>query len=133
MDIVIVCQYLSDIEDFSSNNNRFVYLAKLLSTTNRIEIVTSDFNHAKKTWFGPVDLLHGVSITTLHEPGYPKNISLKRLYSHNILAKNIIQNPNPKKAVHTNFDGLMNGHNAQRNEKKRAANPHTPIIDFHKP
>lgn len=51
----------------------------------------------------------------------------------NILAKNIIQNPNPKKAVHTNFDGLMNGHNAQRNEKKRAANPHTPIIDFHKP
>lgn len=31
MDIVIVSQYLRDIECFESNNSRFVYIAKLLA------------------------------------------------------------------------------------------------------
>ena len=31
MDIVIVAQYLRNIEDFSGNNSRFVYLAKELA------------------------------------------------------------------------------------------------------
>ncbi len=30
MDIVIVSQYLRDIECFESNNSRFVYIAKLV-------------------------------------------------------------------------------------------------------
>lgn len=50
MDIVIVSQYLRDIECFESNNSRFVYIAKLLamSKNNNVEIITSDYNHTKK-------------------------------------------------------------------------------------
>ena len=38
MDIVIVSQYLRDIEYFENNNNRFVYIAKLLATSKENNI-----------------------------------------------------------------------------------------------
>ena len=84
MDIVIVSQYLRDIECFESNNSRFVYIAKLLamSKNNNVEIITSDFNHTKKEKFNKVGKLDGVKITACHEPGYPKNVCLKRFNSH---------------------------------------------------
>ena len=91
MDIVIISQYLRDIENFNDNNSRFVYLAKLLAqnTDNEIEIVTSDFNHSTKTHFAQVDELSRIKVTVLHEAGYSKNICLKRFASHRELAKNI--------------------------------------------
>lgn len=91
MDIVIVSQYLRNIEQFENNNSRFVYLAKLLakSRENKIEIITSDFYHGKKEKFNKVGILPDVKITTCHEKGYPKNICLKRIFSHKELAKNI--------------------------------------------
>ena len=99
MDIVIVSQYLRDIENFDENNSRFVYLAKLLSEdlNNQVEIVTSDFNHATKKNFKSVGKLHNVKITALHEPGYPKNVCLKRFSSHRFLAKNIKKYLNNRK------------------------------------
>lgn len=91
MDIVIVSQYLRDIEHFEGNNSRFVYLAKLFARAekNSIEIITSDFNHAKKENFNKVGELTGVKITACHEPGYTKNVCLKRFDSHKKLSKNI--------------------------------------------
>ncbi len=91
MDIVIVSQYIRDIECFESNNSRFVYIAKLFakSDENNVEIITSDFNHIKKEKFNKVGELAGVKITTCHEPGYPKNVCLKRFNSHKKLSKNI--------------------------------------------
>lgn len=91
MDIVIVSQYLRDIECFESNNSRFVYIAKLFakSDENNVEIITSDFNHIKKEKFNKVGELAGVKITTCHEPGYSKNVCLKRFNSHKKLSKNI--------------------------------------------
>lgn len=91
MDIVIVSQYLRDIECLESNNSRFVYIAKLLamSKNNNVEIITSDFNHTKKEKFNKVGKLDGVKITACHEPGYPKNVCLKRFNSHKKLSKNI--------------------------------------------
>lgn len=91
MDIVIVSQYLRDIECFESNNSRFVYIAKLLamSKNNNVEIITSDFNHTKKEKFNKIGKLDGVKITACHEPGYPKNVCLKRFNSHKKLSKNI--------------------------------------------
>ena len=56
-----------------------------------------------------------------------------KIMSIKTLVKKIIQNPNPKKAVHTNNDGLMKGQKAQRNDDKRAAIPQIPIIDFPNP
>lgn len=91
MDIVIVSQYLRDIECFESNNSRFVYIAKLFakSDENNVEIITSDFNHTKKEKFNKIGKLDGVKITACHEPGYPKNVCLKRFNSHKKLSKNI--------------------------------------------
>lgn len=91
MDIVIVSQYLRDIEDFDNNNSRFVYLAKLLAEKpgNKVEIITSDFHHSEKKHFASVGMLSDIKVSALHESGYPKNICLKRFASHKELAKNI--------------------------------------------
>lgn len=91
MDIIIVAQYLRDIENFEGNNSRFVYLAKLLAenTNNSVEIVTSDFNHGNKVHFKSIGHLDSVKITTCHEAGYPKNVSIKRFVSHRELARNV--------------------------------------------
>ena len=46
MDIVIVSEFC---EDFSrEDNDRFLYLAKLLAPENEVEIVTSGFRHITK-------------------------------------------------------------------------------------
>lgn len=91
MDIVIVAQYLRDIEDFEGNNSRFVYLAKMLTSKydNKVEIITSDFNHMNKKHFLKVGELPGIKVTALHESGYPRNICLKRFVSHKELSKNV--------------------------------------------
>lgn len=91
MDIVIVSQYLRDIESFEHNNSRFVYLAKLLAQNpmNKVEIITSDFYHVSKKHFKNVGVLPGIKVSALHESGYPRNVCLKRFSSHKELAKNI--------------------------------------------
>ncbi|BDZ78153.1 glycosyltransferase family 4 protein [Claveliimonas bilis] len=91
MDIVIVAQYLRNIEDFEGNNSRFIYIAKELikEGIDSVEIITSDFSHGKKQHFKSVGELKRIKITTCHESGYPKNVCLKRFGSHKELAKNI--------------------------------------------
>lgn len=91
MKILIIAQYLRDVEDFENNNSRFVYLASLLSdhSQNEIEIITSDFNHAKKRHFKKTGNIPRVKITTIHEKGYSRNISFRRIISHKELAVNI--------------------------------------------
>ena len=91
MDIVIVAQYLRDIECFDGNNSRFIYIAKMLtkSSTNNVEIITSDFSHARKAKFNKIDKIEGIKFTTCHESGYSRNVSIKRFISHKELAINI--------------------------------------------
>lgn len=91
MDIVIVAQYLRDIECFDGNNSRFLYIAKMLAKSNKnnIEIITSDFSHARKTNFNKIDKIDGIKFTVCHETGYERNVSLKRFTSHKELAINI--------------------------------------------
>lgn len=91
MDIVIVSQYLRNIENLKENNSRFIYLAKMLckESNNKVEIVTSDFMHGEKRKFDVIEQPDEFKITTINEPGYPRNICLSRFYSHYILAKNI--------------------------------------------
>lgn len=99
MDILIIAQYLRNIENFDTNNSRFVYLSKMLRNKekNKIEIITSNFCHSSKKHYKSVGVLNNVTITTLHEPGYPKNVCLKRFYSHSVLAKNITRYLNNRK------------------------------------
>ena len=91
MDIIIVAQYLRNIEKFEDNNSRFVCVAKKLTENkaNCVEIITSDFSHGKKQHFKTVGRLGNVKVTTCHEKGYSKNVCLKRFASHKELAKNI--------------------------------------------
>ena len=46
MDILIISQFGSTFSE--NDNDRFLYLAKMLSSSNEVEIVTSGFCHEKK-------------------------------------------------------------------------------------
>ena len=83
----MVAQYFGNIEQLDQSNNRFVYLAQLLAEQYSVEVLTTSFVHAKKKQGEgiPTDY-RGFRITALLEPGYPKNVCLKRFYSHRVLA-----------------------------------------------
>lgn len=87
MDIVIISEFC---EDFSkSDNDRFFYLAKTLAEENQVEIITSSFHHTTKSQrYEPVEQW-SFKITFIDEPGYPRNICLKRFWSHYIWGKNV--------------------------------------------
>lgn len=91
MDVVIIAQYLRNIEELKGNNSRFIYLANLLSKKENVtvEIITSNFLHGPYKHASKVEQPDNYKITAIKEPGYKKNISLKRFFSHAKLAKNI--------------------------------------------
>lgn len=87
MDIVIVSNFC---ESFSEHDNeRFLYLAKILSKDNNVEIITSDFYHTKKQTRNKPEKDWPFNITFLHESGYSSNVCLKRFYSHYIWGLNV--------------------------------------------
>ena len=96
--ILIVGQY---IPSFSNNsNNRFTFLSNMLIKNNcKVEIVTTNFSHGEKKHrsFEENKLNYEYKVTMLNEPGYKKNVSIKRMYSHHILAKNLKKYLNTKK------------------------------------
>lgn len=78
--------------DGRSLRGRFTYLANMLSIKgHEVEIVTSDFSHALKRPKNTFKNDFPFKITHIHEPGYPDNISLKRLYSHFVWGLNVSQ------------------------------------------
>ena len=89
MDIVIIAEFCGDFS--GQNNSRFYYLAKMLSGRgHRVELITSSFIHEAKrqrTGAFPED----IRITGAYEPGYPRNICLKRFYSHGIWGRNVLK------------------------------------------
>lgn len=89
MDIVIIANYTMDFSE--SDNGRFSYLAKLLSVDNKVELVTSEFYHITKrnrVYHSESNVLP-FKVTFLKEPGYPRNVCLKRFWSHYIWGKNV--------------------------------------------
>lgn len=91
MDIVIIAQFCGDVENIENNNSRFLYLGKLLSAENEVEIITTDFLHGTKRHFVGRHEYGGCKITQLHECGYPTNICLRRFKSHHELSVNVRQ------------------------------------------
>lgn len=88
MDILIISHFGSTYSEY--DNDRFLYIAKKL-VGHDVEIVTSDFCHEKKNHRNKAMSDHKFDITFIHEPGYKKNICLKRFYSHFIFGKNLIK------------------------------------------
>ena len=88
-DVLLIAHFCSDLD--GKDNNRFNYLAELLADNAfSVELVTSDFSHNKKKkreikFFEN----HNYNVTFIEEPIYRKNVSLKRFYSHFIMAKNL--------------------------------------------
>jgi hypothetical protein len=90
MDILIISQFF--ILPSEIGNNRFEYLARLLAGRgHRVEIVTTSFSHGLKRQrqHKAEDNALGYSYTMIYEPGYLKNVSLRRFWSHYIMGKNL--------------------------------------------
>lgn len=86
-DIVIVANFVSALD--RTDNNRFSYLAEYLSDEFQVELIASDFYHAKKCKRQGDYSNFPFKVTLLHEPGYPKNVCLERFYSHSVFGKNV--------------------------------------------
>lgn len=88
-DIVIIANFCGDFSE--SDNGRFIYLCKELSKDNTVEIITSDFSHFTKCYKNKSVKDWPFKITYLHESGYNKNISLKRLKSHRTWGNSVLK------------------------------------------
>lgn len=88
---VMIIAHFCDYGEEKSNN-RFNYLANLLSTKGyEVELVTSSFSHRDKVQRQKnIDGNRSYKTTLIYEPSYQKNISLKRLFiSHRVMAQNL--------------------------------------------
>ncbi len=94
MNILIISQYALSSYNKNFETDRFKYIANLLSKNkeNQVELVTTTFSHEIKQQKDIISEYKdnvNYKITQIYEPGYKKNVDLKRIYSHHILAKNI--------------------------------------------
>lgn len=77
---------------WEKGNSRFPYIIDLIDKEKYdVELVTSSFSHGEKRQREkqPEELKLDYKITLIYEPGYKKNVSLKRFYSHHVFAKNV--------------------------------------------
>ncbi|MFA9396912.1 MAG: glycosyltransferase family 4 protein [Clostridiaceae bacterium] len=76
-----------------AGNGRFHYIAEKMNNENQtVEIVASSFSHnTKQQRTVNQDQLNSISykLTMISEPSYNNNVSIKRLYSHYIMGKNL--------------------------------------------
>ena len=88
MDIVIISEFCEDFSE--SDNDRFLYIAKMLTDKHNVEIITSNFRHTTKRHRDAPEHTQAFSLTFIKEPGYPGNICLRRFYSHFIWGRNVL-------------------------------------------
>ena len=86
-DIVIIANFVSGLQ--GTDNDRIPYLANMLSMENSVELVASTFCHEDKVRRTSV-FKYPFKITLLDEPGYKKNVCLKRFLSHYIWGRNVL-------------------------------------------
>lgn len=99
-DIIIISQFaqLPNVSGYG----RFNFIVKKLLEQNEfsIELITSSFSHMEKEQ-KKMDVFTKVEdkfmYTIIHEPGYKKNISIKRIISHKILSYNLKKYLNKRK------------------------------------
>ena len=90
MDIVIIANFTGDFTD--ADNIRFKYLAQMLADTgSEVEVLTSSFDHFKKCPRKKTKTALDYKVRFIKEPGYPKNVCIKRFYSHRIWGKNVLR------------------------------------------
>jgi len=90
--IIIVSNFCGALD--GNKDDRFVYLAEMLSSTCRydVELIASDFIHYKKSHqVITCSSVYDFKVALCHEPGYVSHKGLKRLYSHYVWGKNVIK------------------------------------------
>ena len=94
IDIALICNYWHF--EFEKKSSRYRTMADVLARQEefQVEVITSSFRHQTKEQrnIAQINLMKfPYKIVLLNEPGYKKNITLKRIYSHDAFAKNIIK------------------------------------------
>lgn len=87
MKILLIANYVS--LPWEIGNCRFIYLINQLCNYNDVELITTSFNHNMKKHrmvLPEMEKKCRYKITLIDEPGYKKNVSLKRIYSHKYLS-----------------------------------------------
>lgn len=89
MNIVIIANFTLRLD--GEREGRFSYLADVLAKRDHsVELVITDFSHVLKTKRPePRRDLYPFKIIECHEPGYKKNVSVGRLYSHWVWGRNV--------------------------------------------
>lgn len=89
MKIVIIANFTRLLD--GEREGRFNYLADaLVERGHQVELIITDFYHTTKTKRPePRRDLYDFKITECHEPGYKKNVSIGRLYSHWVWGRNV--------------------------------------------
>ena len=99
MKIVIIANFTRALD--GERENRFSYLADAFAKRgHEVELIITDFSHGlKKPRPEPLYDKYPFKITMCHEPGYDKNVSIQRLYSHYVWGRNVLkyleQSPKP--------------------------------------
>lgn len=92
MRIIFIVNFPANL-DGSKAKGRFLYLTEILAERgHQVEMIVSDFDHGSKQHRlkGSIKQdAYKTKITVLHEPGYPNNVSLKRLWSHYVWGRNV--------------------------------------------
>ena len=87
---------------FERSSSRYNTIIELLSKKNEVELITSNFRHSSKThrnYSQDMFKSYNYKVTFIDEPGYKKNVSLKRIYSHKIFSNNLIKYLNRKRNI----------------------------------
>lgn len=89
MNIIIIANFTRRLD--GERESRFSYLAEaFVQRGHKVELIITDFYHSTKTIRPePRRDLYGFKITACHEPGYKKNVSARRLYSHWVWGRNV--------------------------------------------
>ena len=93
MDVLLICNYWHF--EFEKASSRYRTMADMISEAGiQLEVITSSFRHQTKEQRNlkvTSKINSPYKVTLLYEPGYKKNITLKRIYSHHIFAKEVVK------------------------------------------
>lgn len=118
-DVVIIANFVGDL--LGNDNNRFIYLAKLMGEHASVELITSDFEHETKHKRKHNKSVGNYKVTLLKELPYLKNVCIKRFISHAVFGKNVanyLENRNKPDVIYCAIPSLDAALAAARYAKK---------------
>ena len=89
MDIVIIANFCAALD--KPTNSRFAYIADMFAKNNDVELIGSGFSHETKKKRQCDFTRFSYRVTLIDEPGYRKNISVRRFMSHRAWGNNVFE------------------------------------------